>query len=121
MPDYNLSYFYVFVFFAVGAFFVTLLLWISYLLAPRKATVEKMRTYESGEEPVGQAWGRYPVHFYVFALLFVVFDVDFIFLMPWAAFMRDFGWAGFFEVTVFIGILVVGLIYAWRKDALRWY
>lgn len=121
MPDYNLSYFYVFVFFVVGAFFVTLLLGISHLVAPRKATVEKLRTYESGEEPVGQAWGRYPIHFYVFALLFVVFDVDFIFLVPWAAHFRDFGWTGIVEVTLFIGILVSGLIYAWKKEALRWY
>ena len=121
MPDYNLSYFYVFVFFAVGALFVTLLLTISRLIAPRKPTVEKLQTYESGEEPVGQAWGRYPAHFYVFALLFVVFDVDFVFLFPWAVYFREFGWFGIIEVAAFVGILLTGLLYAWRKEALKWY
>ena len=121
MPDYNLSYFYVFAFFIVGAGFVTLLLIASRLLAPRRPTVEKLRTYESGEEPVGQAWGRYPTHFYVFALLFVVFDVEVIFLFPWAVLFRQLGWYGLAEVVVFIGILVVGLFYAWKKEALKWY
>ena len=121
VPDYNLSYFYVFVFFAVGAGFVTLLLGVSKVLAPRKPSLEKSRTYESGEEPVGQAWGRYPSHFYIFALLFVVFDVEVIFLFPWAVLFRQLGWYGLIEVTIFIAILVVGLVYAWKKKALNWY
>ena len=98
-----------------------LLLAISRLIAPRKPTVEKLRTYESGEEPVGQAWGRYPAHFYVFALLFVVFDVDFVFLFPWAAHFREFGWYGIVEIAIFVAILLVGLFYALRKGVLRWY
>lgn len=121
VPDYNLSYLYVFVFFLTGALFTSLLLGISRLIAPRKQTREKLQTYESGEEPVGQAWGRYPTHFYVFALLFMVFEVDVIFLIPWAVFFRSFGWLGLAEMVVFIGILLVGLVYAWRKDALSWY
>jgi len=121
VPDYNLSYFYVFVFFAVGAAFVTILLGVSRFIAPRKPSSEKLRTYESGEEPVGQAWGRYPSHFYIFALLFVVFDVEVIFLFPWAVLFRSLGWAGLIEMTIFILILVVGLFYAWRKRVLRWY
>jgi NADH:ubiquinone oxidoreductase subunit 3 (subunit A) len=121
VPDYNLSYFYVFVFFVVGAGFVTLLLGVSRLIAARKPSLEKSRTYESGEEPVGQAWGRYPNHFYIFALLFVVFDVEVIFLFPWAVLFRSLSWNGLIEMFVFILILVVGLIYAWRKQALRWY
>src|SRR5207245_1767601 len=76
MPDYNLSYFYVLVFFVVGAAFVVVLMTASRIIAPRRPTIEKLRPYESGEEPVGQAWGRYPIHFYIFALLFVVFDVE---------------------------------------------
>src|SRR5881296_2293705 len=94
---------------------------LSHLLGPWKPTREKLKTYESGEEPVGQAWGRYPTHFYVFALLFVVFDVEVIFLFPWAVLFRALGVAGLIEVIVFIGILVVGLYYAWKKDALNWY
>src|SRR5260221_13170704 len=121
VPDYNLSYFYVFVFFLVGAGFVTLLLAVSRLVAPRKPSIEKSRTYESGEEPVGQAWGRYPSHFYIFGLLFVVFDVEAIFVIPWAVLLRSLGWSGYVEMVVFIAILAVGLIYAWRKQVLRWY
>lgn len=121
MPDYNLSYFYVFAFFVVAATFVFILLALARLLAPRKVTPEKQRTYESGEEPIGQAWGRYPTHFYVFALLFVVFDVEVIFLFPWAVLFRSLGWYGLVEMTIFIAILVAGLFYAWRKKALNWY
>ena len=121
VPDYSLSYVYVFAFFVVGAIFVTALLTLSRLVAPRKATKEKLRTYESGEEPIGQAWGRYPTHFYVFALLFVVFDVEVIFLFPWAVLFRQLGWYGLGEMAVFIAILVVGLFYAWKKKALNWY
>ncbi len=121
MPDYNLSYFYVFIFFVVGAVVVAALMTVSRLLAPRRPTAEKLRPYESGEEPVGQAWGRYPIHFYVFALLFVVFDVEIIFIFPWAVIFQSLGWYGIVEMGVFIAILVVGLIYAWKKDALSWY
>src|SRR4030088_866977 len=115
VPDYNLSYVYVFAFFVVGAGLVSGMMLLSPLLAPFKPTREKLRTYESGEEPVGQAWGRYPTHFYIFALLFVVFDVEVIFLFPWAVLFRELGVAGLIEVMVFIAILVVGLFYAWKK------
>jgi len=121
VPDYSASYLYVFAFFTIGALFVTGLLTLARLVAPKKVTPEKLRTYESGEEPIGQAWGRYPTHFYVFALLFVVFDVEVIFLFPWAVLFRSLGWTGLVEMTVFILILVVGLFYAWRKQVLRWY
>ena len=121
MPDYSASYLYVFAFFTVGALFVTGLLTLARLVAPKKVTPEKLRTYESGEEPIGQAWGRYPTHFYVFALLFVVFDVEVIFLFPWAVLFRQLGASGLVEMVIFIAILAVGLFYAWKKDALNWY
>ncbi|HUG56183.1 MAG TPA: NADH-quinone oxidoreductase subunit A [Candidatus Limnocylindrales bacterium] len=121
MPDYNLSYFYVLAFFVVGALFVAILLAVSRLLAPRKPTLEKLQTYESGEEPVGQAWGRYPTHFYVFALLFVLFDVEVIFLFPWAVAFRELGWYGFGAMGIFLFLLIVGLFYEWKKEALKWY
>lgn len=121
MPDYNLSYLYVLAFFVIGAGFVTILLTVSRFLAPSKPTLEKLRTYESGEEPVGQAWGRYPTHFYVFALLFVLFDVEVIFLFPWAVLFRELGWYGFGAMGLFLLLLVVGLFYEWRKEALKWY
>jgi NADH-quinone oxidoreductase subunit A len=121
VPDYSLSYVYVFAFFVVGVLFVTALLSLARLVAPRKPTKEKLRTYESGEEPTGQAWGRYPTHFYVFALLFVVFEVEVIFLFPWAVIFRSLGIPGLVEMVIFIAILAVGLFYAWKKDALNWY
>lgn len=121
VPDYSLSYFYVFVFFGVGAIFVTAVLTLSGLVQPKKRTPEKLLPYESGEQPVGPAWGRYPTHFYIFALLFVVFDVEAIFLFPWAVLFRDLGWYGLIEMGIFVLILVAGLYYAWRKGALRWY
>jgi len=91
VPDYSLSYVYVFAFFVVGAVFVTVLLTLSRLVAPRKATKEKLRTYESGEEPIGQAWGRYPTHFYVFALLLqihVIVLTDAFFQFPILIFIK---------------------------------
>ena len=121
MPDYALSWIYVFVFFLAGVGFVAMMLTMEGMIAPKKPTAEKLKTYESGEEPVGQAWGRYPSHFYVFALLFVVFDVEAIFLFPWAVLVRDLGWRGLVEIGIFVGLLVVGLLYSWRKGALRWY
>lgn len=121
MPDYNLSYVYVLAFFVAGVGIVSMMMMMSRMLAPRKPTREKLTTYESGEEPVGQAWGRYPTHFYVFALIFVVFDVEVIFLFPWAVLLRDLGWRGLVEIVLFLAILVVGLYYAWRKRALSWY
>ena len=121
MPDYNLSYFYVFVFFGAGAIFVTALLTVSGLIQPKRRTAEKLTTYESGEEPVGPAWGRYPTHFYVFALLFVVFDVEVIFLFPWAVLFQQLGWYGMAVMGVFLFLLVAGLFYEWRKKALDWY
>ncbi len=121
MPDYNLGYVYVLSFLLFSGAFVLILLGVSRLVAPRRETVEKLGTYESGEEPIGQAWSRYPIHFYIFALLFVIFDVEVIFVFPWAVVFQTLGWFGIIEMGIFIAILVVGLVYAWKKDALTWY
>jgi NADH:ubiquinone oxidoreductase subunit 3 (subunit A) len=91
------------------------------LLAPRgHKTREKLRAYESGEEPVGSAWVQFPIRFYIFALLFVVFDVEAIFLFAWAMRFRQLGVVGLVEMAIFILVLVVGLVYAWRKGVLKW-
>lgn len=121
MPDYDLSYLYVLTFFMVGAAFVVVVMTLSRLLAPRKETAEKLRPYESGEEPVGQAWSRFPIHFYIFALLFVVFDVEVIFFFPWAVIFGDLGWSGLIAMGLFLAILVIGLVYEWKREALTWY
>ncbi len=119
--EYLTGYFYAAVFLAVGAVIVLGGLVMSRLLAPRgHKTREKLRAYESGEEPVGNAWVQFPVRFYIFALLFVVFDVEAIFLFAWATRFAKLGLVGLVEMGIFILVLVGGLVYAWRKGVLKW-
>jgi NADH-quinone oxidoreductase subunit A len=83
-------------------------------------TTVKGEPFECGNPPSGTAWGRFSVRFYLTALLFLVFDVEVVFLYPWAVQLRTLGMFGFVEALVYIGILVVGLIYAWQRGALDW-
>lgn len=80
----------------------------------------KLLTYESGETPIGSAWVQYPLAFYIFALLFVAFDVDIVFILSWAVIFRQLSWFGFIEIVFFIAVLALGLVYAWRKGVIRW-
>jgi NADH:ubiquinone oxidoreductase subunit 3 (subunit A) len=80
----------------------------------------KLTIYESGETPRGSAWVQYPLAFYVFALLFVAFDVDIVFLISWAVVFQKLSWFGFVEIIFFIVVLALGLVYAWRKGVIRW-
>ena len=102
----------------VGLLAFVLVLWR--LLRPRRFSEEKLTTYECGEEPVGSAWIQFNIRFYVFALIFIVFDVEAAFLLPWAAVFRRLGALAYLEGLVFIGILVVALAYVWRKGDLAW-
>lgn len=77
-------------------------------------------TYESGMEPIGGAWIQFNIRYYMFALVFVIFDVETVFLYPWAVAFNQLGLLAFVEALIFIAILVVGLVYAWRKGALEW-
>jgi NADH:ubiquinone oxidoreductase subunit 3 (subunit A) len=87
----------------------------------RKSRSRDKRTiYESGETPIGGAWIQFPLAFYVFALLFVAFDVDIVFILSWAVIFQQLGWFGFAEITFFILTLAIGLVYAWRKGVIRW-
>ncbi|MBP1654709.1 MAG: nuoA 1 [Bacteroidetes bacterium] len=90
-------------------------------IGPRHPNDEKMSTYESGMEPVRSARERFSVKFYLVGMLFIVFDIEIVFMYPWAVRFRDLGLAGFIEMLVFIGILLVGFLYIWRKGALRWH
>jgi len=81
---------------------------------------DKRTTYESGETPIGGAWIQFPLAFYVFALLFVAFDVDIVFILGWAVIFQQLGWFGFAEISFFILTLAIGLVYAWRKGVIRW-
>ena len=76
--------------------------------------------YESGITPLGTTRERFSVNFYLVAMLFIVLDIETLFLIPWAAVFREFGLAGLIEVTVFLAVLGVGLVYAWKKGALEW-
>ena len=92
----------------------------SAMLSPTKYTVVKSQPYESGMMPIGDTRARFSVNFYVVAILFIVFDVETVFLVPWAVVMRKVGLAGFASAGIFLFILTVGLIYEWKKGALEW-
>jgi NADH:ubiquinone oxidoreductase subunit 3 (subunit A) len=102
----------------VGLLVFVLGLW--WALRPRRLDPEKTTTYECGEEPIGNAWIQFNIRFYVFALIFVVFDVEAVFLLPWAVVFRELGPLAYVEGLVFIAILAVALAYVWRKGDLAW-
>ena len=109
------------VWFGLAAFLVgSLLLGISALLRPNNPTPEKLLSYESGVDPVGDGWSQSQIRYYVFALLFVIFDVEAVFIFPWATQLERYGGFGLIEMAVFVAVLVLGLVYAWRKGVLRW-
>jgi len=108
------------IFFILGALFVAGGLIVSWILRPNRPYPEKLRPYECGEEPVGNAWIRFNVRFYVIALIFLIFDVEVVFLFPWALVYRQLGLFGFLEMAVFLLILIVGFAYVWVKGDLDW-
>lgn len=118
------GYLFAAIFFLGGAGFVLLALTfadaLNALLLKRKPAKNKLTIYESGETPIGGAWVQYPLAFYIFALLFVAFDVDIVFILSWAVIFKQLGVFGFLEIVFFIVVLAVGLIYAWRKGVIRW-
>ncbi len=93
---------------------------LSKVLSPGGATRVKSAPYESGMDPLGSTRERFSMKFYVVAILFIVFDVETVFLLPWAVEMRRLGWEGFASAGIFIFILTVGLVYEWKKGALEW-
>jgi len=116
----NIAYLYAAILFAAGFLFVIVTMVASNIIAPRTRTKEKLQTYESGEAPIGSAWVQYPLGFYIFALLFVAFDVDIVFIIAWAVIFKQLSFFGFFEILFFILVLALGLVYAWRKGVIRW-
>jgi NADH-quinone oxidoreductase subunit A len=93
---------------------------LSTVLSPGRQTAVKAAPYESGMVPLGGTRERFSMKFYVVAILFIVFDVETVFLLPWAVEARALGWEGFAAAMIFIFILTVGLVYEWRKGALEW-
>ncbi|MGH7477083.1 MAG: NADH-quinone oxidoreductase subunit A [Longimicrobiales bacterium] len=92
----------------------------SHLISPYRPTPAKDQPYESGMIPLGSTRERFSVKFYLVALVFIVFDMEAVFLIPWAVAIRELGWSGFVGATIFIVVLTVGLIYDWKKGALQW-
>lgn len=93
---------------------------INMLVGPKRPSAIKSEAFECGNPSSGSAWGRFSVRFYLTAILFLLFDVEVIFLYPWAVELRKLGMFGFVEALIFIAILVVGLAYAWERGALDW-
>lgn len=114
------DYAYIAAFLVVGVVFVSAAFFAAWLIRPRRPTSLKLDTYECGQPAFGRAWIQYNVKYYLYALVFVVFDVEAIFLFPWAISYRQLGLFAFVEMMVFISILLVGLAYAWKKGFLRW-
>ena len=90
------------------------------LFGPKKESKIKSMPYESGMNPYGDAVRRIPVRYYLIAVLFILFDIEVIFFLPWAITFRKLGWFGLIEMVIFIAILLVGYVYAWKKGALEW-
>jgi NADH-quinone oxidoreductase subunit A len=101
---------------AFGLFLVNVNKWIG----PRRPNEEKLSTYESGMEPIRSARERFSVKFYLVAMLFIIFDIEIVFMFPWAVKFRELGMFGFVEMLIFLFIILVGYVYILRKGALRW-
>jgi NADH-quinone oxidoreductase subunit A len=118
--DYLARYFPVLVFIGVALAFGVVTLALSYLVQPKYPESEKLSPYECGSEPFSDARMPFPVRYYIFAMLFVIFDIEVIFLYPWAVVFDQIGLIGLVEMLIFIGLFVVAYVYAWRKGALEW-
>lgn len=120
MSDFLRSYLTVGIFLGVGIALVATLLGAASLLRPTKPSPQKHIVYESGVDPVGSGWSQSQIRYYIFALLFVMFDVEAVFIFPWATRLEAYGLFGLIEMFIFIFVLFLGLVYAWRKGVLRW-
>jgi NADH-quinone oxidoreductase subunit A len=119
--SYGTLYVYVGLFILLVVGFVATTLALARLIAPSsRSSREQSKIYETGETSVTDPWRPFPVRYYVFALLFLIFDVESAFLFPWAVIYRSLGLYGFVEMVIFVLILGVGLAYAWKKGALEW-
>ena len=114
------------IFLIVGIGFVVFTLIASFFFRPYRPTDEKRTTYECGEDPIGPAWVQFRVGYYIYALIFLIFDVEAVFIFPWAAQLLDFSKnpalaiLGLVDMVIFISVLAVGLVYAWQKGVLEW-
>lgn len=119
----------VFIYLVMGVLFVLFTFFLGWLVAVKRPNPEKLSSYECGEEPKGSSWIQFNSRFYVVALIFLLFDVEMVFIFPWATIFgqealiaADFrwGWLSLIEMFIFIGILLIGLVYVWKKGDLNW-
>ncbi len=110
----------IFIFLIIGAIFVAGGLVTASLVHPKRGYLNKLTSYECGEEPVGSSWVKFNIRFYVIALIFLIFDVEIVFLFPWAIVFQRLGRFAFIEMLVFLGILLVGYVYVWANGDLDW-
>ena len=110
----------VFIFILIGIGFTGMLLVLGWLIRPRRPYPDKNSTYECGEDPVGISWVKFNIRFYVIALIFVIFEVEVVFLFTRALVFKELGLFGFLEMVVFLAILIVGYAYVWVKGDLDW-
>ncbi|HEX9681539.1 MAG TPA: NADH-quinone oxidoreductase subunit A [Acidimicrobiales bacterium] len=120
MSEFLRSYLTVAVFMGAAVGMVAAMLGVGSLIRPTRPQPEKYLTYESGVDPVGIDWSQSQVRYYIYALLFVLFDVEAVFIFPWAVRLETYDVFGLVEMAIFIIILALGLLYAWRKRVLRW-
>ncbi len=116
----NADYSIIGIFLLIGVGFVLVTFLIAGLLRPHRPGKVKLQSYECGEPSIGSSWIQYNVGYYIFALIFVIFDVEVVFLFPWAVAFRKLGLFALVEMFIFLAILIFGLVYAWKKGALRW-
>ena len=115
--DYLPLLIYLIIVIAIGALGIV---GLSRLVGPRKDTREKLSPYECGVPPVGDTHEKFPMKYYVIGMLFILFDVEIVFIYPWAVTFKKIGWLGIMEMIVFVFILLMGFLYVWRKRALEW-
>jgi NADH-quinone oxidoreductase subunit A len=110
----------IFVFMLVAVIFVIIALGFTYLIRPSRPTHEKKLTYECGENPEGSPWIKFNIRFYVVALIFLIFDVEVVLLVPWALVYQVYGLSGFAVGAIFLVLLALGMAYEWKKGDLEW-
>jgi NADH-quinone oxidoreductase subunit A len=110
----------IFIFILVAILFVVVTVFVAKIIRPHRPTHEKLLTYECGEDTVGTPWVKFNIRFYVVALIFLIFDVEVVLLIPWALVYKEFGIAGYLVGAVFLFLLALGMAYEWRKGDLEW-
>ena len=118
--SYEYHYLFLGIFFLIAIIFPLLPIILAWFIAPKKPSSIKLASYECGVETKGDSWVQFKVQYYIYALIFVIFDIEVIFIYPWAVAYKQMGLFAFVEMLIFLAILAFGLVYAWKKNVLEW-